>query len=179
MLKSFVILSFILTIIHCKTYKTKVLDIRPCPLPQPPFADHQCVQENLSIFHRNNKTLISGNTTVTKACDNCKWRFGVDRLYNGTKRPIFRFADMTCKHFLVQIAFKAAGIPIDGNSCQLKVGSYSVQEVNLDDLENRIRLPFKHAGTYEYTYKYYSQKETHSCWILDVTMEVTTHKRKH
>lgn len=173
MLKLFIILCFNLEMV-LTIEDVKILELKHCRDPKPPYASHKKAEENIALVRRNNRTYFTGNVTY-ETCSDCRWSLDVLRQYKGHRQRILRMKDVDSKHALVQAALRAIGIPTDSNTLRILPGSYVLPDIEVNDLQNIFRIPIKSSGVYVYVveYNYHSPNKTHSCWISKCTYKVT------
>lgn len=157
-------LSALCILIATGGYVSKLVSIENCRHPNPPYAKKRDIENNLVLLHRDNGTVISGNVTVNRPCNNCKWVIQVFRETKGKKRVLMRFKDMNCHDIIIKLIFKLCSIDVDPQTCHVKLGKYVIKEIDLNHLEKKMRFPFPNNGIYYFHYSLHAAAGTYVCW---------------
>lgn len=151
-------------------YVTRLQELDHCKDPVPPYVDKPIAEDHLTLVQKDNRTLVSGNITYYETCNNCRWTVSVVKESKGRKRHILRCKDMNCRHILIQLMHTLAGVPFDIKTCSTKPGTYDFKEFDINQVEQKIRLPFRNNGIYTYTYTLFTEKGTQFCWKAKVSI---------
>lgn len=163
--------------VHVATcdYTSKLLKVSHCKGPVPPYAKgKRLIEDYITIVHKDNETLLSGNATFHDQCQQCKCSISVLRETKGARRPMIHFKDMTCKHVLVQMFNAVFGIPTDYKTCARPLGTYAFKDIDINKVVKKIRLPFRTNGIYYYEVSLFVKELTHLCFEVKVAIMFTT-----
>lgn len=145
-------------------YVTRLLEVNDCN-PTPPYAEKPIFKLHLTLAQKDKRSLVAGNFTFYESCNNnCRWFLTIEKEAKGRRKFILRIKDMTCRHVVVKLVYGIIRLPLDYKNCYTKPGTYSFENIDFNQIDQQIRLPFRNNGVYYYTYSVVLNGKTHFCF---------------
>lgn len=142
-------------------------NMEECKNPVPPYAKNNDSKLTITIYSKNNKTIIKGTWMSKEDLRGYFWRFKYGRQKSGVIKYSFEYDRISCRNIIPKLLLLATHVRYDAKSCVIHKGTYAFDDLDLTAIDKgTFVFPIRELGESVMLFSYYGPGGTVYCFTM-------------
>lgn len=146
-------------------YKMNIKTIEECKDPSPPYVPNSDNKLAITVYKKNNKTLVKGTWTSKEDLSGYFWSFKYGKYKYGDIKYTYIYDKISCNNVIPKLLLVASHVKYDPKRCVFYKGTYSFDNIDLTLVDKgAFVFPARELGESVIVLSFYKPGETVYCY---------------